>query len=346
METKDDSLESSAISALLSYPKTARHLNIQDILPKFNDPLKTNFENKNLWLRFGLTLHLSKSPRSAIQAFNECLRIDQNDPLPAMLAAKVMLEDLDQPDGALLSSKIAIERCQGLKLTKNRTQLLSRSYLLASISHCHIYEREPESIKQFKTSNLRASIDYLDLALKTHSNDFLLHFHKALHLAKQKNYPSAIDNIRQAIKLNPHHVPSMQLLILSLSGLKLYNEALNLCDSTLHEFEDNLLLLHIKCNLEQCLNDTKGYKTALNTAQHILRCIRRKSSNLKSGEINNKNEQLAIDNTKQASNLFAENNNNLEETKDYLFSCGELSAWLLVAEIFIKLGSVSIRTII
>lgn len=344
METKDDSLESSAISALLSYPKTARRSIIQDILPKFNNPLKTNFENKNLWLRFGLTLQLSRSPRSAIQAFNECLRIDQNDPLPAMLAAKIMLEDLDEPDEALISSEIAIERCQGLKLTKNRTQLLSRSYLLASISHRNIYEREPESIRQFKTSNLKASIDYLDSALKTYSDDFLIHFHKALHLAKQKNYPLAIDNIRQAIKLNPHHVPSMQLLILSLSALKLYNEALSLCDSTLHEFEDNLILLHIKCNLEQCLNETKGYKTALNTAQHILRCIRRRSTKLKSGDNNNKNEQqqIAADNTKQATNLFAETNNNLDETKDHLFSCGELSAWLLVAEIFIKLGSVSI----
>lgn len=335
-------MESSTITALLSYSPAARQSNIQEILPKFSSPLKDNFENRSLWLRFGLTLSLShESPRSAIQAYNECLRIDQLDPLPAMLAAKLMLESLDDPDDGLEMAKEAIERCQKSTDRPKIAHLLSKSYLLASIMHAHIYEREPESIRQFKTSNLNSSLYYLDMASKTYSNDHLIYFHKALHEARQRSYSSAIDNLRQAIKLNPYHVPSMQLLILSLSALKLYDEALVLCESSLYEFEDDLLLLYLKCNLEQCLVETKGYKSALNTAQHMLKCIKSRL------ETANKASILAPESTKsitteikqQTTNLFADEKFDTRQRQDFV--SGELSVWLLVAEIFVKIGSVS-----
>lgn len=387
-ETKDDdSLESSTISALLSYSSTAQQDTfVQTILPKFSNPLKTNFEDRNLWLRFGLTLALSRqSPQSALQAFTECLRIDHFDPLPAMLAAKMLLLELNAPEEGLELAEEAIKRCQrleenekGKKLNgegdigqvvelnnhwignhyleakccyKNIAPLLSKCYLLASILHAHIYERVPESIKQFKAANLKASLHYLDLASQTYSENYLAFFHKALHEARQKSYSTAIDNLRQAINLNPHHVPSLQLLILCLSALKLHNEALVLCESTLLEFEDNLLLLYIKCNLEQCLPDTRGCKSALATAQHILRCIKKRATTIASSSASNKStitsytvemsNQPAVE-IKQSTNLFIEDKGNT--TEQDLFA-NELIVWLLVAEIFIKIGSVSINTI-
>lgn len=342
MDNKDDSLESNTISALLSYSRVSQHSNVKDILPNFGPQLKTNFENRNLWLRFGLALTLShESPRSALQAFNECMRIDQNDPLPAMLAARLVLEDLDDPDSGLSFADESIQRCLTDKCFhyKNIKPILSRCYLLASIMHAYIYEREPESIRQFKTSNLTASLKYLNLALNAYSDDYLLFFHKALHEAKQRSYSSAIDNVRQAIKLNPQHVPSMQLFILSLSALKLYDEALVLCQSALHEFQDDILLLYIKCNLEQRLDETKGFKLALDTAQHILKCIR-KSKETKaivspSGTMNQPSD------TKQSTNLFPEDKSNCNVSNHESLT-GELSVWLLVAEIYIKMGSVSV----
>lgn len=384
-EAKDeDSLESSTVTALLSYSRTAQQESfIHTILPKFFDPLKSNFENRSLWLRFGLTLALSKqSPQSALQAFNECLRIDNYDPLPAMLAAKLLLEDLDSPHEGLEMAEEAIKRCRrleenekGKKLNgdgdigkvveldgrwignhyleakccyKNIAPILSKCYLLASILHAQIYEREPESIKQFKTTNLKHSLHYLDLAIETYSKNYLAFFHKALHEAKQKSYSTAIDNLRLAIKLNPQHVPSLQLLILSLSALKLHNEALVLCESTLHEYENNLLLMYIKCNLEQCLVDTRGCKSALSTAQHMLRCIRKSASNIITSSTtsvasatSNQTElisQPAVE-MKHTTNLF--NEETVDSVND-LFS-NELFVWILVAEIFIKIGSVSMR---
>lgn len=344
MENKDDSLESNTISALLSYSKTAQHSNVKDILSKFAPQLKTNFEHCNLWLRFGLALAFSReSPRSALQAFNECMRINQNDPLPAMLAAKLVLEDLDDPDNGLTLANESIKRClkDDCCYYKNINPILSRCYLLASIMNAYIYEREPESIKQFKSSNLTESLKYLDLASEVYSNDYLLYFHKALHEAKRRSYSSAIDNVRQAIKLNPQHVPSMQLFILSLSALKLYDEALVLCQSALHEFEDNILLLYIKCNLEQRLDETKGFRMALDTAQHILKCIRKSRGTEPITSPNGTMNQPS--DTKQSTNLFSDdkNNNNCLNSRELL--SGELSVWLLVAEIYIKMGSVSVH---
>ena len=429
--TRYDDSAQAAVELLLS-PATKPE-DFRELLPIFSSPLKNQFENRSLWLRLGLTYSLSKeSPSSALQAFSECMRLDEEDPMPAILAAKLMLEDFDDPDNGLNLAEEAIKRCQkrveilkqssdDTSSTRNKklfqNNLLSRSYLLASIMHAFIYEREPESIKQFKREHLDSSLDFLDRAIETNRNDYLGYFHKALHLAKeQKAYQDAIDNLRKAIQLNPEHVPSMQLLILSLSALKHYDKALVLCESTYHEHENNLLLLYIKCNLEQRLVETKGYKSALQTAQLMLKCIRRETLSARSSvkresstklsigsqstqvlsSVTSQNNQQSQSNQhsqqqstypnqmsqhhtmtnmlsansaghstappapnitpnhltalpvaaslaippKQTNNLFADNIDDGKPQQQREYLTGELSVWLLVAEIFVKVGSI------
>lgn len=409
----NDDVAEATVKALLS--STAKAEDFRDLLPIFSSPLKNQFENRSLWLRLGLTYSLSKeSPSSALQAFNECMRLDEEDPLPAMLAAKLMLEDFDDPDNGLSLAEEAIKRCQKQSTVDASSNgpssfsknLLSRSYLLASIMHAYMYEREPESIKTFKNDNLKSSLSFLDQATEVNANDHLVYFHRALHNAKQQRaYQEAIDNLGKAIQINPQHIPSMQLLILSLSALKHYDKALVLCESTLHEYENNLLLLYIKCNLEQCLVETKGYKSALRTAQHMLKCIRRGTTTKKTGvkresstklsTISQSTQTLSLATQqhnhqqqhpqqqmhhlsqphtmtnipsasysngnsaapvpaltsspasltpanvpKQINNLFAEDidYNMSQQRREFL--TGELSVWLLVAEIFVKIGSI------
>lgn len=426
-----------AISSLLSYssqsPNNIRHQKsaptkhnrFHELLPEYSSPLKTNFEDRNLWLRFGLTLLLSgESPHNALQAFSECMRIDQNDPLPAMLAAKLLLEDLNDPEKGLDFAREAIDRCkrlsrqtsssksppahlflspnhtttnstQGLQSSKppnsllpnlhsqsincyykNITPILSKCYLLASIIHSHIYERKPESMRNFDTISSEQSKRHLDLAIDTYQGDYLVYFHKALQNARLKAHRDAIDNLRQAIKLNPSHLPSIRLLILSLSAVGLLDEALLLCESTINDFELDYLLLYIKCHLEQRLVETKGYKSALGTAQHMLKCIRRASCETESSNgtastatltathINTPpttlsmmaptvtltsttgNEPIVVTDIakqhhqqQQSLNLFARDELEIPDSSDLVTS--ELPVWLLVAEIFVKIGSVS-----
>lgn len=371
----DKTLEECTIAALLNLNDNK---SIQQLLPKFSSPLKDNFENKDLWLRFGLTLNLidenatKQSHNSALQAFQECLRIEPSDPLPALLAAKLMFKDWSDHERGLKFTDEAIKRCKRL-LSEGKgvgiNELLSKSYLLASIIHSHIYEHQPESIKKFETSHLIKSQQLINLARKQCVGDHLIYFQEAFLHARQKSYKLAIDCLRKAIELNPYHVPSFQFMILSLSALKLYNEALTLCESALVEFEDNLLLLYIKCNLEQCLVETKGYKFALNTAQHILKCIRKSrlvnnsvqqtitrskspsDTNKQSSQhssITNGTNQHSIVTTTQANitpqeqqktfiNLFADEKS---PDRDEIIR-EESTIWLLVAEIFIKIGSLS-----
>lgn len=334
----EESLELSTISSLLENPD-----DIVNVIPKFSGPLKTNYEDPSLWLRLGLALSLvknrSKSPQSALQAFHECLRIGSVDPLPAMLAAKLMLEILDDPEDGLELAEEAIKRCKKLipKKVDGHNPVLSKCYLLASIMHAQIYEREPEYNKQSKTCHLEASLDFLNLAIEQNDGDHLNYFHQALHHASKKSYRLAIDSLRRSIELNAQHVPSFHLMILCLSALKLFNEALELCESTLHEFQDNLLLLYIKCNLERSIVETRGYKVALGTAQHILKIIRAKR-NL-SLDVHSEDSQQQ-DQTKVSTNLFPDDIScsNLPNHDPY---SEELTIWLLVAEIFIKIGSIA-----
>lgn len=323
--TEEESLETITISTLLNDQD-----DLDKIIPKFSKPLKTNFEDRNLWLRLGLALSLSKNRykmRSALQAFHECMRLDPLDPLPAMLAAKLMLEELDEPEDGLELIMEAIERC------KETSPLLSRCYLMASIMYAYMYEREPESIKPSKSSHFESSMKYLNLAKV--DGDHLVYFHQALHDAKRKLYCSAIDMLRKSIGMNPQHVPSIHLMILSLSALKMFTEALNLCESSIIEFEDNLLLLYMKCNLEQCLVETRGYKFALGTAQYILKRIRglRRSPEVAA-------DGAHQDPPKPSNNLFADDVIGDNRKRQDPFT-QEMTIWLLVAEIFIKIGSIS-----
>lgn len=415
MEAEEDNINKYIAQALLSQPISSRKESLEATLPRFSESLKENFENKNLWKQFALTLYLiDEPPRRTLQALKECLRIDKHDPVPAMLAAKLLAETLDEQDEALEMANEAIKRCLNLstrgtienngsndngdsnKTSHNSTpssssepelndcaddvddggdesatkgdsqrsvtssgnkktcnssknagdkkvakvsyyyssSLLARCYLIASIISAYSYERIPESIKKYKLPLMETSMHNLELALKTNSTDHLAYFHKALHKANNRLFSEAIDSVRQAIKLNPLYIPSISLLLLSLSALKMHEDALLLCESSLREFKDNLTLLYIKCNLEQYLAATTcGYKSALNTCQHILKCIK---------QVSHLSAKKRSGVQKSAAALFKEDTSrDVVKCDDNNIAC-EYRIWLLVAEIFIKMGMVSV----
>lgn len=302
----------------------------------FEPALRFSFENRHIWFQFGLTLSLSKKcPRRALQVFRECMRIDPDNPIPAMLAAKLVIEDLNEPDEALELSLEAVQRCKTNVRFKNIEHILSKCYLLTSIMNACIYEREPEAIKKLRLDYIQNSFHYLELAIKLNPNDYLTNFHLALHKAHKRSIKSAIDYSRKALDINPHHVPSIRLLLLCLSAMKLNADALALCQSALQEFHDDLSLLYIKCNLEQILGENKGYHSALNTAKLILRCIRH--TNLESKETTSPSDATTIQQNSQITGMFAPTSGDFSE-----FYTKELNIWLLISEIFIKMELVSL----
>lgn len=81
-------------------------------------------------------------------------------------------------------------------------------------------------------------------------NDHLSYYYLAFHYACLAKISEATVNVRQALKLNPEHTPSLQLAILLLSAQKKMTEAKALLETSLEDFPDHIGLLFIKARIE------------------------------------------------------------------------------------------------
>ncbi|RWS27119.1 tetratricopeptide repeat protein 5-like protein, partial [Leptotrombidium deliense] len=211
-----------------------------------------------------------KCPSRAVKLFEEVARIDPTDPLPCLLAAKVCILELDQTEEALCLAEEALKRNQNEFLT-------SKIHVIIGVANALIAEGATESVRSLKRNHFDKAHESFKLAINASANDHLPYFHLALLMARQRAINDAIQNAQMALVLNPEHIPSIQLLILCLSSLKQYQEALNLCEAALEEYPDQLLLLFIKAHLEEVVCDD-GREMALLTAKHMLKCCKLISS--------------------------------------------------------------------
>ncbi|XP_053206317.1 tetratricopeptide repeat protein 7B-like isoform X1 [Panonychus citri] len=237
------------------------------ILDMFEKAMKFSFEIKHIWLQFGLSvMETRKFPLRAILIFKEVARIDSKDPVPCILAAKVYILELNNPEKALEFALEALNRdTEGI--------LASRINLTLGIVNAILYEEETETVKKLKKLHLHESIKYFQALAKGPVEDHLAYYHLGLHMAHQRVINDSMHHAQLALVLNPYHLPSIQLMILCLSALKKYQEALSLCEASLEEYPDQLVLLYVKAHLEQVVSDN-GYELALQTAKHMLRCCK------------------------------------------------------------------------
>jgi len=212
-------------------------------LDVFERAMKFSFEVKHIWFQFALTLMESKkSPQRCLLILKEVSRIDRSDPLPNLIAAKICILELNQYKEALELAKESLKRC-------NDKMLSNKINLIIGVANALIYETETETCKKFYTENLNDSIKYLKEASNSCFNDHLPYFHLALHMANQRALTDAIKYVKISLLLNSQHLPSIQLLILCLSAVKQYEEALTLCETALDEYPTHLILLYIKVSI-------------------------------------------------------------------------------------------------
>ena len=206
----------------------------------FERAVKFSFEVKHIWFQFALTLIESKkSPKRALLVLKEVSRIDPTDPLPNLIAAKLCILELSKYKEALHLATEALNRCKD-------DVLINKIHLILGVTNALIYETETETCKKFHTDNLNQSINYLKMASTSRFSDHLPYFHLGLHMANQRALNDAVKYCKIALLLNSQHLPSIQLLILCLSALKQYKEALNLCETALEEYPTLIILLFIK----------------------------------------------------------------------------------------------------
>ena len=114
---------------------------------------------------------------------------------------------------------------------------------------------------------LKKAEQHYKLALNLDRGDHVCHYHMGLFFAETRRPDEAMNAAQKAVRLNPEHLPSLQLTILLLSGKKQYKEALELADSVLEEYPDSLGLLTLKVRLCEVVH---GGEMALNTAKDML----------------------------------------------------------------------------
>ena len=206
----------------------------------FERAMKFSFETKHIWFQFALTLIESKKcPQRALLILKEVSRIDSSDPLPNLIAAKLCIVELNKYKEALDLAKESLKRCKDEVLT-------NKIHLVIGVTNALIYETETETCKKFYTENLNESIKHLKMCSMSRFSDHLPYFHLALHMANQRALNDSLKYCKIALLLNNQHLPSIQLLILCLSALKQYEEALSLCETALEEYPTHLILLYIK----------------------------------------------------------------------------------------------------
>lgn len=265
----------------------------------FERAMKFSFEVKHIWLQFGLTLLESrKSPQRCLQIFDEVARIDKKDPLPLLIQSKIYLTDLFDPEASLICSNQALELIKSKEIDKSDSLLLPRCYLLIGIGNALIYEKQNEFNKTQMKDHLDESIKNFKLMSKCSPTDHLAFYHLALSYANRRMINDAIINLQISLTLNPIHLPTVQLLIICLTSLKKYKEALILCESALQEFPNQLLLLYIKANIQQNFCED-GLQEALLTAKEMLNCCKLLSINY---QMNTASNQDAIQSKSSNSN--------------------------------------------
>jgi Cytochrome c biogenesis factor len=87
-------------------------------------------------------------------------------------------------------------------------------------------------------------------ALKLDPNDHITYYYLGLHAACHADTTEAINYVKQALKLNPEHTASINLMILLLTAQKQVKESLALVESSLMDFPDNLNFSFLKANIE------------------------------------------------------------------------------------------------
>lgn len=268
-------------------------------IDNFERSMKSSYEVKHLWFQFALTLMESKkSPLRSLLLLKEVIRMDTVDPIPNLVAAKLCMIELGQYEEAITLLEDALGRLRksreskhspyhladgrGIKTTVinnireiyGQKNLLHQIHLLIGVANALVAEGDTETSKKSPKGSryLAESMHHLEEAIKydVNGNNYLPYYHIALHLAHMRALKEAIKYVRVALVLNSGHLPSIQLLILCQTGLRLYDQAFENCTAALKEYPSHLILMYIKAHLEEVVCEN-GKELALLTAKQMLK---------------------------------------------------------------------------
>ncbi|XP_030375238.1 tetratricopeptide repeat protein 7B [Scaptodrosophila lebanonensis] len=247
----------SAVYDLLTLA-TVRWGLVQLLHESFEKALKFSFSEQHVWRQYGLSLMAAEKHAHALRVLQESMKLTPSDPLPCLLASRLCYESLGSVKQGLNYAQQALRReVKGFRP--------SRSQLFVGIGHQQLAIEA--TLKSDRDAYNKLALETLERAVQLDGNDHLAEYYLALQYALLNNVGEALSHIRFALALRMEHAPCLHLFALLLTASRRPREALGVVDDALHEFPDNLNLLHVKAHLQLHLEDAE---TALSTVQHML----------------------------------------------------------------------------
>ncbi|KAI8037616.1 hypothetical protein M5D96_009778 [Drosophila gunungcola] len=195
-----------------------------------NESFEKAFGEQHVWRQYGLSLMAAEKHSHALRVLQESMKLTPGDPLPCLLASRLCYESLETVKQGLDYAQQALKReVKGLRP--------SRSQLFVGIGHQQLAIQS--NLKSERDACHKLALDALERAVQLDGNDHLAEYYLSLQYALLGQLAEALTHI----------------------------QALGVVEDALHEFPDNLQLLHVKSHLQLHLEDAE---TALSTVQHML----------------------------------------------------------------------------
>ncbi|XP_038072216.1 tetratricopeptide repeat protein 7B-like isoform X2 [Patiria miniata] len=220
--------------------------------------MKFSYQEFHMWYQFALALISAGRYTRALLVLRECATMQPKNELVLLQAAKICLEKLNMINEGIEFAEKAVALGDRGPFAAKSYRWLGVGYTLKANETSIHTERQELQKKALKALEKSHSLD---------SGDFLVLYHIALLLAISRQIPEALLKVRESLRLNGEHIPSLHLLALLLSAQKQYGEALGLIEVACNQYPDSISLMFTKVKLEEIQS---GPEEALMTCKQML----------------------------------------------------------------------------
>ncbi|TSK42145.1 Tetratricopeptide repeat protein 7A [Bagarius yarrelli] len=196
--------------------------------------MKFSFSEFHLWYQLGLSLMASGKSEGAVSVLKECARMKPQDPTPALLAAKVCINQLHWLDEAEALAKDVIALGEGAE------ESLARAHLTKGL--CYSLQASDVMLKADRDEFNRRALHSLKTAHTVDPQDPQIALYLSLQLALVRQVSAAMEPLQLALNLCSDDLHSLHLLVLLLSAQKHYQHALDTLALTINQYPDNFKL--------------------------------------------------------------------------------------------------------
>ncbi|XP_054894134.1 tetratricopeptide repeat protein 7B-like isoform X2 [Poeciliopsis prolifica] len=221
--------------------------------------LKFAFEEFHLWYQFALSLMIAGKSARAVKILKQCVRLKPEDPTIPLLVVKLCIGPLHWLDEGEEYAKMVTD------MIKIKGEFKAKGFLALGL----VYSlKATDALAQnIQEEFQRKAMLTLQRAQRMYPNDPQISFYMALQLALTRMVPEGLVYVRQSLQEGGDNVHTLLLLVLLLSSMKQYDNALKTLEMALIEHPENFNLLYAKVKLDAMC---RGPEEAILTCKRML----------------------------------------------------------------------------